>query len=52
MLQQEQIECVIMLCNIIENGKVRCFDYLAEREVQLEKEIEGYMEVSKVKVLS
>jgi protein tyrosine phosphatase len=52
MLQQERIECVIMLCNIIENGKARCFDYLNNREVEEIQTVEDYMEVSKVKVLS
>lgn len=31
MLVQRGVQCVVMLCNILENGKVRCFDYLANR---------------------
>lgn len=32
MIRENEIECVVMLCNIIENGKVRCFDYTLNRE--------------------
>lgn len=30
MIIQQNIDCVIMLCNIIEGNKTRCYDYLAE----------------------
>jgi protein-tyrosine phosphatase len=34
MIRENQIECVVMLCNIIENGKIRCFDYTSNRNKQ------------------
>lgn len=34
MLALERVQCVIMLCNIVENGKVRCFDYLLNRDTE------------------
>lgn len=32
MIVQNQLQCMAMLCNIIEGGKVRCFDYTANRQ--------------------
>jgi hypothetical protein len=44
------MECVIMLCNVLESGKVRCFDYCENREVETLKEVEDYLTVSRVTV--
>lgn len=46
MLRENEIECVVMLCNIIENGKVRCFDYTLNRE--REEGQQGAVTVSQV----
>ena len=46
MLRENEIDCVVMLCNIIENGKVRCFDYTMNRE--REDGLQGAVTVSQV----
>ena len=38
-----------MLCNVIENGKVRCFDYCGDRQTETLKEIGKYLTVDQVK---
>jgi protein tyrosine phosphatase len=35
MIVENQLQCVAMLCNIIEGGKVRCFDYTANRRANI-----------------
>jgi hypothetical protein len=46
MLRHHQITCVVMLCNLIENGKIRCFDYLANRDRKLLEQIGDYATIS------
>jgi protein tyrosine phosphatase len=33
MLKSERVDCVVMLCRLIEGGKNRCADYLDELEI-------------------
>jgi len=52
MVSENKIGCVIMLCNIIENGKVRCFDYLSNRNTEIIENHEDSIEISKVKTIN
>lgn len=35
MIVENRLQCMAMLCNIIEGGKVRCFDYTANRKANI-----------------
>lgn len=57
-IQANEITCVVMLCNVLEGGKVRCHDYINEshlyEEVNLLKNVEiksdENTEIRKIKV--
>lgn len=38
MIVENKLDCVAMLCNVIEGGKVRCFDYTANRNAEARDE--------------
>ena len=49
MLVQEKVQCVVMLCNVIESGRVRCLDYTDGKIVNCSKRAEA-IDISEVEI--
>jgi protein tyrosine phosphatase len=50
MIKQEKVQCVVMLCNILEGNKVRCYDYIDGKDKKMLEEYEDSVEISEVTI--